>query len=216
MEPLGTTGHRREHTGLEGRPGTHSVVRPKPTLPSGDAAPMASHASAFQRLAVESAEAVPESPQAAAPRGYAGGATAPTAYAEQLQTTSEDELAATTVGSLQHNRGAGPSQLDRERSRDSDDGLDELSRPTPAPALHASQQAMLQQQVRRRRSAVVMACGVPMHRISPWGDQIAFKTPPACNGLVRSRRILCGSASILPAVLHPPPPSLPTVHSNHS
>ena len=150
MEGLGTSAHRRELTSLEAHPGTHSaVVRPKPTLPCGDAAPLASHTSAFQRLAAEGAAAVavPESLQAPPPRSCAGGATAPAACSEQLQTTSEDELAATTVGSLQHNRGAGPSQLNRQRSRDSNDGVDELSRPTPAPALHASQQAMLQQQV---------------------------------------------------------------------
>jgi hypothetical protein len=65
--------------------------------------------------------------------------------AELFQTTSEDELAATTVGLLSSR--AGPSQLNRQRSHDSNDGHDELSRPT-APALHASQQqAMLQQQV---------------------------------------------------------------------
>ncbi len=125
-------------------PQTGLVLRPTPTLPS--AGPMNLQPSAFQgpaRTTAMIAEAEASLP-APHPRDRAS-ADGVGSKAELFQTTSEDELAATTVGLLSSR--AGPSQLNRQRSHDSNDGHDELSRPT-APALHASQQqAMLQQQV---------------------------------------------------------------------
>ena len=176
MDAVGTAEDPQELPVAEGPPGhsrSISVLRPKPTLPSSDAAPIASHTSAFQRPAAGSGDAVGvPSRQSPHPRGGAGGSSSEAPFIELLQTTSEDELAATTVGSLQHSRGPGPSQLYRQRSRDSNDGNDELSRPSPSPALQASQQAMLQQQVRCFILAVV-ACGFALHLILHWADQMA-------------------------------------------
>ena len=149
------------------------VLRPTPTLPTA-AAPMAAQTSGFQEQARAAAMIAEVGASLPAPHprdGGSAGGVSPTA--ELFQTTSEDELAATTVGLLSSR--AGPSQLNRQRSHDSNNGHDELSRPT-APALHASQQAMLQQQVqndapRMNVSHFEISC---QHLISPHADQLTM------------------------------------------
>ena len=147
MATLGTAMDQRSVADCPG-PQSGGVLRPTPTLPTLPvAAHMTSQTSAFQqpaRTAAMIAEAEASLPPAPHPRD-GGSAAGAGLRAELFQTTSEDELAATTVGLLSSR--AGPSQLNRQRSHDSNDGHDELFRPS-APAVHASQQAILQQQVR--------------------------------------------------------------------
>ena len=135
-----------------------TVLRPTPTLPTGSVPGLRPQGSAFQPPLLRSAKS-PSEPSLPASLGLphparlrpdtgqqlAGSSDVP----NLLRTTSEDELAATTVGSLSGRREhiAGPSgqasQLGGQPSRDSNDDEDDPARR----GAQAQQQAMLQQQV---------------------------------------------------------------------